>query len=181
MCRLAAWFAVALVGVSAPAAAGDSPAIAPLGHVRASDHRTKQLLQEGLARSASLRDLVQRLDATDLIVYIQQPARFESGLAGGLTFMSATSEFRYFNVLLSIEQTTGGAVAMLGHELQHALEVSTAPEVRSTPTLVAFYDRIGVKWNDHRWDTDGAQQMGRRVRSEFAHRRSEQATSRRCG
>ncbi len=169
MCRLAALLVTAALAVAAPPA-GALPIATPLDHVRATDSRTRELLQHGLGRSASLRDLVAQLDATDLIVYVEQrPVRFDAGLSGGLTFRGATPEFRYLTVALNIDQTRDEAVSMLAHELQHAVEVSLAAGVRSTATLVAYYRCIGVRWTDHRWDTQLALQMGRRVRREIAH------------
>ncbi len=178
MCRHAAWLVVAAVAVTASAAGGEPPITTPLDHVRPTNERTRKLIEDGLARSASLRNLVEQLQATDVIVYVEQrPMRFEFGLSGSLTFTVATPSFRYLTVSLNIEQTRSDAIAILGHELQHALEVSLAPMVRSRETMGTFYNCIGVEWTDHRWDTQLALEAGQRVRSELARPRGGRARS----
>jgi hypothetical protein len=55
-------------------------------------------------------------------------------------------------------------VAALGHELQHAMEVADAPDVRDEGALARFYARIGTEGALPRsYDTLAAQLAGRRV------------------
>ena len=58
-------------------------------------------------------------------------------------------------------------VSVLGHELQHAMEVAADPEVRGAATLRRFYSRVG--WEGiagGRYETDAAQEAGRVVAKE---------------
>lgn len=148
-------------------------------HVRTADSRLQHLLADGLMRSAALRDLVRRIESSDVIVYIAQAAMgFEAHLRGGLTFMAAGSGERYFRISLDMLQPRDGVIATLGHELQHAVEVSAAREVRSAAAINAFYDGIGVTATHRRWDTAAARAMGERVGAELRRSRAEGLTAR---
>ena len=61
------------------------------------------------------------------------------------------------------------AIALIGHELQHALEIADATEVRDTTSLVRLYERIGhMSIGEHAYDTEAARDTGRVVRRELA-------------
>ena len=56
---------------------------------------------------------------------------------------------------------------LLGHELQHAIEVAQEAWVHDQATLTALYQRIGMHGGHHVYDTIAAQQVGRMVRREL--------------
>ena len=58
-------------------------------------------------------------------------------------------------------------MAVLAHELRHALEVGMAPEVQDADTFKALYAAVGRTANAGRYETDAAQEMGNRVRKEL--------------
>ena len=56
-------------------------------------------------------------------------------------------------------------IALIGHELRHALEVAASPDVRDQAGLTKLYKRIGEPAGcAHSFDTRAAQNTGRRVR-----------------
>ena len=55
-------------------------------------------------------------------------------------------------------------VALLGHELQHAVEVASAPDVMTPAQLATLYRRIGVPMGPGRYDSDAARTTGYRCR-----------------
>ena len=60
-------------------------------------------------------------------------------------------------------------ISALGHELQHALEIAAAPDVRDTVTLRTHYLRIGYeRMGRGYYETDAALEAGRRVSAELA-------------
>jgi hypothetical protein len=77
---------------------------------------------------------------------------------------------RYVRVTLNSDNAPFAIIALLGHELQHALEVAREPEVRSQETLLAFYKRVGITVAGGLKDTSEARKLGRQVRSELALR-----------
>ena len=121
------------------------PLAAAEAHVRPGDDRLgKNPLQTGISRSATFRGLVETLDASDLIVDLSlQLGR--PGLRGYLVHdIGITGENRYVRVILSVRMTDTELVAVLAHELQHAVEVARATHVRQGAQVRVLFEQIGI-------------------------------------
>jgi hypothetical protein len=60
-------------------------------------------------------------------------------------------------------------MSVVGHELQHALEVAMNTDVRDDVSFGALYARIGDQpARPDRYDTAAAREAGRRVRNEMS-------------
>ena len=138
--------------------------------VRAADARTAVLLMQGLARSATIRGLVNQLEQREVIVYLEMQPGLKKRLAGTLTWLSSTRAHRYVRISINPELSTDTAIATLGHELQHALEVANAPQIVSHQTLESFYRSHGEssRTQVNGWDTEAARVAGEDVRKELA-------------
>jgi hypothetical protein len=130
-----------LVLVSSLAAGALSPGDG--SHVRTAEARLQSEINEGLARSPFFRGLVARLDASDVIVYIQSECGMSPRIFARLAFMGAAGGRRYVHVLVSCALTDDEQIAALGHELRHAVEIADAPSVVDTTSLGEQYQRIG--------------------------------------
>jgi hypothetical protein len=113
------------------------------GHVRVTGARLRAEINEGLARSAFFRELVARLDGSDVIVYVEPECPMSPRLFGRLNFMGAAGGRRYVNVRISCALNDDEQIAALGHELRHAVEIADAPSVTDTASLAEEYRRIG--------------------------------------
>jgi hypothetical protein len=163
---------VASVLLSAMALTSAAFAAAPTGEVRLrpQDARLEKLLKEGAARSATFKALVDRIEASNVIVYIALNPMMKSNLSGMLTWMTRSGDFRYVRASISPDLTPEQMIATLGHELQHAVEVIEDESVIDEKSLVALYRRIGHQNSNAapaRWETTAAQQAGFRVRREL--------------
>lgn len=138
--------------------------------LRPQDGRSTALLDAGARRSETFRQLIARINRSDVIVYVEMAPALRGRFAGTLQWVAATKNFRYVRVSLNPELSEQLQIASLGHELQHAVEVIDAPDVVDTPTLMALYRRIGHQRSMHelRWDTAAANRIGEQVRSELA-------------
>ena len=142
---------------------------APDRRVRATDARLRSLLAEGLHRSRTFAALVTALNHSDVIVYIESVMIMPKGTMGRLTMMPLAGEFRYLRVQIRADLSRREAISLIGHELQHAMEIAGAAEVRDSSAMIRLYERIGhVSNGEHAYDTDAAQDMGRVVRREIA-------------
>jgi hypothetical protein len=143
---------------------------APDRRVRAPDARVQSLLAEGLHRSRTFAWLVGALNRSDVIVYIESVMILPKDTNGRLTMMPRSGgEFRYVRVQIRADLSRRDAIALIGHELQHALEIADAPEVRDSTSLVKLYERIGhPSIGEHAYDTEAARDTGRVVRRELA-------------
>jgi hypothetical protein len=143
-------------------------------HVRTSDSRIRAAIADGVARSALFRDLVAQLDASDVIVYAEGDRLMPEGLQGRLTFMSQAGPRRYVMVRIACSLAGPAQIAMLGHELRHALEIAHAASVVDEESLAQEYRRIGFASGALRrgagYDSRAAIETGRRVWRELISR-----------
>ena len=134
-------------------------------HVRSVAGGVEALLARGMARSTTFARLMADIDATDVIVYVEFSSKLRQTIAGRLLLVGATQEgTRYLRIQLSPDLTINQHIAVLAHELQHALEVARAPDVRDQASFRGLYDRIGSATRDELcYDTEAAREVGRRV------------------
>ena len=118
------------------------PAIAA-GHIRTNDPDLARVLIEGAATSPTLAARVARLEASNLVVYLEYEHFPTSGIAGYLTFLGSGGGWRYARIRIRHDLPKRYLVAMLGHELQHAAEIADAPSVVDARAMAALYRRIG--------------------------------------
>ena len=138
--------------------------------IRPQDPRLTTLLRDGTARSATFRALVHRIEASNLIVYISLSPVMKASLAGKLTWMTRSGNFRYVRATINTEQTADQMIATLAHELQHAVEVLEDESVSDQRSLQELYKRIGrpsYSGVTSGWETIAAQETGFRVRREL--------------
>jgi hypothetical protein len=140
-------------------------------HVRTMDTRLRAEIDEGLARSSLFRDLVARLDASDVIVYVESECAMSPRLFARLTFMASGGGRRYVNVRVSCALTDSEQIAALGHELRHAVEIADAPAIINDASLAAEYARIGFASHGVRkgsgYESRAAIDAGQRVWAEL--------------
>ena len=138
-------------------------------HVRGASPRMTQLLQLAIQRSYTFASLVKQIDATDVIVHVEEVPTLPSGIDGRLTFVHAAGGVRYLRAQVAMGRGVIDLMSTVDHELQHALEVALAREVRDEASFEALYVRIGDKpAHPDRYDTPAAREAGRRVRDEMS-------------
>lgn len=149
----------------------NAAAVDPLRpHVRGLTPKMKELIALGKRRSATFRSLVETLDQSDIVVYIESTNALPSGLDGRLMFLTSAGGVRYLHAQVTAGLNVEELIAVAAHELQHAVEVAMHPEVRDSVTLGLLYERIGVRSTAarERYDTAAAQLAGKRVRAELS-------------
>jgi hypothetical protein len=173
------------VTLAASTAAADTPRPFvydnPHRHVRPTSPLGRELIETGIARSATFRRLVHRIEASDVIVYVQLEPGLPSGIGGALEFMGVGGDVRFLRITLGRQFHHPILVALLGHELQHAVEVADAPRVRSAIQLEALYRNIGHPVGHHRYDSVAAQFAGQTVRDELIGRAVNARVARKAG
>jgi hypothetical protein len=137
-------------------------------HVRVREDSLAPYLRDAIEQSAAIRQMVAILDASDVIVYLERRPALPLTVRAGLSYAATAGRFRYLRIALNPGNTRAEMLAMIGHELQHAVEIAGAPEVQSKATLERFYARIGMAGRSgETWDTRAAQAMGRLVAREI--------------
>lgn len=165
-----ACLAAALLIASPILRAETTPVRDPLGsHVRGASPAINTLIARGAARSATFKHLIDELNKTDVVVYLETNVSLPAGLEGRLMFLTAAGGVRYLHAQVTTGLRFEELIAIAGHELQHALEVAAHPKVRDGRGMRALYERIGMRTGAHdRYDTAEAQSTGRRVRAEMS-------------
>jgi hypothetical protein len=178
---------VSSLAAAMPAAAGPSPIAGPAGartvaaapaalrHVRPRDAVASLLLAFGSEKSARFRELVQNLEDSRVIVYVDVRQDAGHPASGGLTFMGEAAGIRWVRATVdsgtpSYLRTCQDVVrltAILGHELQHALEASQAPALQNIGEFERYFRSIGIDREPKPLDTLAARQTGRQVAAEL--------------
>lgn len=162
-----AWLIGALLVGAAPAAA-QVPGTAVPG-VRPLRRRAAEAIEDGMERSATFRALVDALERSDVRVYIDVTPYLSGRVSGGLSFVGASASMRFVRIALDARLTPWQTVYVLAHELQHALEVARAPDVRTLQAFDDLYRHIGFAGAvPHSFDSIEARATGEQVRRELA-------------
>jgi hypothetical protein len=142
---------------------------APDRRVRAADARVQTLLVEGVRRSPTFTALLTALNRTDVIVYIEKSMTMPRETNGRLTIVPMAGPQRYLRIHIRADLSAKESISLIGHEMQHALEVAGHMEVRDSGGLIKLYEKIGhPSGGEHVYDTNAAQDTGRQVRRELA-------------
>ena len=136
-------------------------------HIRPLTSGAAQLLREAEKRSTIVARMLRNIEATDAIVYITDAMPVaRQGAKSHLVFLSLDSTVRYLLVWVDgTRLSPKERIVALGHELFHALEVATDPEVRDARSFVQLFKRIGWETSRDRFETAGAQDISERVQN----------------
>lgn len=138
-------------------------------HVRALDSCAAATMARALAHSGTVRALGDRLARTDVVAYVSCVWPETNSPSASLVWVSGTTSLRYVLLRVSHRLSPARRVEMLGHEMQHAVEVSEAPWVRDEATLQQLFERIGRQTTVcATYETVAAQQIERAVRRDLA-------------
>ena len=125
------------------------------------------VLRKGIARSSTMRRLVDAIEASDLVVYVERHNRFRRSEAGEFHLAGRAGAYRYARISLSTALTDRELAMILAHELQHATELAAARDVDTQDQMRNFYCRIGDRW-PYVFDTAAARTVTERVGEELA-------------
>jgi hypothetical protein len=135
-------------------------------HVRSTDPRVQEWLRLGAAESQTFRTLLNALGESDVIVHVQPVDRLMT--AGQTYFVTATSSVRYVRIEISFRGNANDTVALIGHELQHAVEIAQQPGIRDRQALALFYKGMpGNSMSGTEYDSVAARVIEDRVRREM--------------
>jgi hypothetical protein len=135
-------------------------------HVRTTDARVRGWIDAGARESRTFNVLLDRLAASDVIVYVQLVNRIPSGADGQLFFVTSTGTARYLRIELVPRGHRSRIISVLGHELQHAVEIANARWVKDTRAISTLYRRVGDL--STRYESLDARITGERIGYELA-------------
>jgi hypothetical protein len=119
--------------------------------------------------SAVVRALVERLEASNVIVHVETVSQMPSGIGGMMRFVTSRGGHRYLRISLGATLTPKLRAAILGHELKHACEVADS-SVTDIEGMRQLFENAGHRAG-HYFDTSAAIAIERRVLLELQMRR----------
>lgn len=159
------------------AAAGPLLAAGPEHRIRSADPRIASLVDEGRRRSATFGELSDAIARTDGIVYVV-PGRCPVGGMRGclLHVINAGDHARYLWIVVAAVDETAEQIALIAHELQHAVELLQNPSIRTSHDILTFYrsihalNSLGVRPRSggRAWETAAAIAAAQAVRLDLA-------------
>jgi hypothetical protein len=135
-------------------------------HVRSTDSRVQEWIRIGAAESQTFRSLLKVLGESDLIVHVQLVDRLPT--AGQTYFVTSTATVRYVRIEVAWRGNVNEIIALIGHELQHAVEIAQETRIRNRQGLSLFYKGMpGNTMTTTEYDSVAARVIEDRVRREM--------------
>lgn len=141
-------------------------------HVRSEDRDLRALIRHGTSVSPTFHSLVERLARTDIIVYVEERQFTQPRLEGATSFVVASGGVRYLRIGVAPSHDRRRLLAIIAHELQHAVEVGESPEVVDSESMAEAYVR-GLGYEKERYqgrrqfESQRAIDAGKRVMQEL--------------
>lgn len=137
-------------------------------NIRSDSDSLRDALHVGLRHSPTFGALLSELAQSNLIIHVETNVMMRRGVDGMLRFVIAVGSVRYVRVSIAPRLTSDALVAMIGHELQHAVEIARAPEVINQASMARLYEEIGAGCaKPPTFDTEAAVRIQARVLDEL--------------
>jgi hypothetical protein len=133
--------------------------------VRPMSDDARVLVEEAARRSPTIARLLRIIDQSDAVVYVEM--QFEMRGEGTTTLFAVSQYCRFIRVTIAKTVTGYRRIEMLGHELQHAVEIIQAPDVRDSAGMRRLFGKIGWLLGDLTFESNGAIDIERQVRREL--------------
>ncbi|HEU5257844.1 MAG TPA: hypothetical protein VFU28_17765 [Vicinamibacterales bacterium] len=159
----AAVLGMPVVSAAADALPGNQPV--PGRHVRSSNSELIALIDRAGERSATFRSLVDTINASDSIVFVE-PGKCGHGVRACFVSVTAVDSHRYMRVVVDTRKADWDLMGSIGHELRHTIEVIGQPSIRSNASKYFFYAQNGTEGTPTARETRAAVDAGNTVRDE---------------
>ena len=160
---------------------GDERSGAGVPHLRPLDSLAGAAIEGGLDRSPTFAALVQTIEGSEFIVYVESSRKLRDGMKGCLVHGGAGP--RYLRVLLKTGLSVDERIGVLAHELQHVREVIQAGILNDSAAMDALFSRIGYNkrqqgGRQQEYETGAARLISAMVARDLRENRRQLAESR---
>jgi hypothetical protein len=140
--------------------------------VRSNSPAIRAVIDQATERSVTFRRLVDTIDRTDGLVYVDEGRCNHSVRACLMLSVKVAGPYRLLWIAVDARKAPGAELmASIGHELQHAVEVLSDPAVTDNHAMFFFYHHRG-SGDTGRFETKAAIDAGLDVLAEVrAHSR----------
>jgi hypothetical protein len=155
---LSAYLLAAAIGIMPPVVM-KSPRVRPMSQT------AREIVADAARRSPTITRLLEIIERSDTIVYIDLDFNLRS--EGATTLIASNTLCRFVRVVVGQMLTPHRRIEMLGHELQHAVEIIQAPQVRDASGVRQLFSKIGWLLTDLSYESPAAIGTERQVRKEL--------------
>ena len=155
-----------MAGGGATPAGAESPSLV---RVRSNTPSIAAVIQEAAERSPLFRRLIATIDATDGLVYVDEGKCGHSVSACLTLSVQVAGPHRLLRILVEPHKRERDCdlMASIGHELRHAIELLSEPNVRDYHAAFSFFEREGPTDREKgRFETAAAVRTGLEVLAE---------------
>jgi hypothetical protein len=124
------------------------------------------IIQQAAERSPLFRRLIATIDATDGLVYVDEGKCGHSVSACLTLSVQVAGPHRLLRILVDPQrrQRDCDRMASIGHELRHAIEILSEPNIKSCQAAFSFFEREGPTDREKgRFETAAAVRTGLEV------------------
>ena len=151
-------------GVAAAQGAAGMP------RVRAEDPRLSAAITQGVEQSPTFSRLIEAIAATDGLVYVLEATCGQGVRACLHMSVEVAGANRLLRIHVNPRRAAGcELIASIGHELQHALEALSEPNIKTSFALSSYFHRIGPE-GPRRFETEAAILAGLAVAKEVCRK-----------
>ena len=100
------------------------------------------LIREGYDQSPSFRDLVDVLQQSNVIVFVQPASCAGGRIRSCLVSVNGSQRERHIRIKVDTHTSHEWLIATIAHELQHAVEIAEHPEVVDASATLKLYRQI---------------------------------------
>ncbi len=162
---LNAWLLAAGVSLSV-GGIGNEQTGARMAHLRPLDVLAGTAIEVGLGRSPAFAALVQIIEGSEFVVYVESSRKLRDGMEGCLVHGGAGP--RHLRVVLKTGLSVDERIQVLAHELQHVREVIEAGILNDAVAMNALFSSIGYNkrqqgGRQQEYETEAAQRISAMV------------------
>jgi hypothetical protein len=146
----------------------------PLVRLKPADPEMRRLISDGFDRSATFRALVEAIHRTNGVVIVQYGLCANGRFRSCVTNVDGDRDRRSVRIKVNTRANDDRLIATIAHELHHAIEILSDPDVASPEAVLALYRRIGTgpcrQGLSEACETDAALRVEALVNDELAQR-----------
>ena len=144
------------------------PALTRAPRVRSMSSNMADLVNRTAVRSPTVAAMLKAIEASDVILQID--FRLDSAVPRAMTtLLGASGANRYVRMAINPRLPPRLRMELLGHELQHVIEIASNPAIRDQPSMRIAFSALG--WADGpngSYETAAALVVERQVRNELS-------------
>ena len=156
--------------------AGTDDAPGLFTRVRSTQRFMIALIREGYDQSSAFRDLVDVLQQSNVIVFVQPASCAGGRIRSCLVSVNGSQRERHIRINVDTHTSHEWLIATVAHELQHAVEIAEHPDVVDASGALELYRRIALgRCHDglsEECETTRALATERKVLEELSHART---------